>query len=175
MKMVRAILSATICTVCSWPKWRSKRPQARRRVEKITCVADVGKIVNKLVVDGQLYGGMAQAIGLALTEDFEDIKKHSTLVGAGFPYIKQIPDDMEIIYVESPRPDGPFGASGVGRIAADLSACSCYQRHLQCLWRTGAKSPGPAGEGAGRHAEIGSATVFQYVCQQGGGPSRPVV
>jgi aldehyde oxidoreductase len=85
-------------------------------VEKMTCVADVGKIVNKLVVDGQLYGGMAQAIGLALTEDFEDIKKHSTMLGAGFPYIKQIPDDMELIYVESSRPDGTFGASGVGEL-----------------------------------------------------------
>ncbi len=85
-------------------------------VERMICVADVGKIVNKLVVDGQIYGGLAQAIGLALTEDFEDIKKHSTLAGAGFPYIKQIPDDMELIYVESPRPDGPFGASGVGEL-----------------------------------------------------------
>ncbi len=36
--------------------------------------------------------------------------------GAGFPYIKQIPDDMEVIYVETPRPDGPFGASGAGEI-----------------------------------------------------------
>jgi len=85
-------------------------------VEAMTCVADVGKVVNKLVVDGQIYGGMAQGIGLALTEDFEDIKKHSTLAGAGFPYIKQIPDNMEIIYIESARPDGPFGASGVGEM-----------------------------------------------------------
>jgi aldehyde oxidoreductase len=71
---------------------------------------------NYLVVDGQIYGGVAQGIGLALSEDYEDIKKHSTMVGAGFPYIKQIPDDMEIIYVETPRPDGPFGASGVGEM-----------------------------------------------------------
>jgi aldehyde oxidoreductase len=85
-------------------------------VEKITFVADIGKINNKLVVDGQMYGGIAQAIGLALTEDYEDIKKHSTLKGAGFPYIKQIPDDMELIYVETERPEGPFGASGVGEI-----------------------------------------------------------
>lgn len=85
-------------------------------VEKMTLVADVGKVANKLLVDGQIYGGMAQGIGLALTEDYEDIKKHSTLRGAGFPYIKQIPDDMEIIYVESPRPEGPFGASGVGEL-----------------------------------------------------------
>jgi aldehyde oxidoreductase len=85
-------------------------------VEKMTAVADVGKIANKLVVDGQMYGGLAQAIGLALTEDFEDIKKHSTMIGAGFPYVKQIPDDIELIYVEAPRPDGPFGASGVGEL-----------------------------------------------------------
>ena len=85
-------------------------------VEKMTMVADVGKVNNFLVVDGQIYGGLAQGIGYALTEDYEDIKKHSTMVGAGFPYAKMIPDDMEIIYVESPRPDGPFGASGVGEV-----------------------------------------------------------
>ena len=85
-------------------------------VEKMTLVADIGKVNNRLVTDGQLYGGIAQGIGLALTEDFEDIKKHSTLVGAGFPYVKQIPDDIELIYVESPRPDGPFGAAGVGEL-----------------------------------------------------------
>jgi len=85
-------------------------------VEKMTLVADLGTLCNKLVVDGQMYGGLAQGIGLALTEDFEDIKKHSTLVGAGFPYALQIPDDMELIYVETPREHGPHGASGAGEL-----------------------------------------------------------
>ena len=85
-------------------------------VEKMTLVADIGEINNRLVTDGQIYGGMAQGIGLALTEDFEDIQKHSTLKGAGFPYAKDIPDDMEIIYVQTPRPAGPFGAAGVGEL-----------------------------------------------------------
>ena len=85
-------------------------------VEKMTLVADIGKVNNRLVTDGQLYGGMAQGIGLALTEDFEDIHKHSTLKGAGFPYVKEIPDNMELIYVETPRPAGPFGAAGVGEL-----------------------------------------------------------
>jgi aldehyde oxidoreductase len=85
-------------------------------VEKMTLVADIGKVNNRLVTDGQLYGGMAQGIGLALTEDFEDIRKHSTLAGAGIPYIRQIPDSMELIYVETPRPEGPFGAAGVGEL-----------------------------------------------------------
>ncbi|MDR1359897.1 MAG: molybdopterin-dependent oxidoreductase [Deltaproteobacteria bacterium] len=109
-------------------------------VEKMTLAADIGSIANKLTVDGQLYGGLAQGIGLALTEDFEDIHKHSTMNGAGFPFIKQIPDDMELIYVSYPRPDGPFGASGVGEMPltsphasisnAIYNACGARIRHL---------------------------------------------
>jgi aldehyde oxidoreductase len=85
-------------------------------VEGVTVMADVGKINNKLVVDGQIYGGVAQGIGLALSEDFEDLKKHTTLVACGIPYAKDIPDKFDIYYVESPRPDGPFGAAGVGEL-----------------------------------------------------------
>ena len=92
-------------------------------VEKMTLVADIGKINNRLVTDGQIYGGLAQGIGLALWEDFEDIQKHSTLMGAGLPYCEQIPDDMEIIYVENSRPEGPFGAAGVGELTLDQSPC----------------------------------------------------
>jgi xanthine dehydrogenase molybdopterin-binding subunit B len=45
-------------------------------VEQLTIVADVGKVGNKLLTDGQIYGGLAQGIGLALTEDYEDITCH---------------------------------------------------------------------------------------------------
>ena len=81
-----------------------------------TVVGDVGKINNNLVVDGQIYGGVAQGIGLALSEDFEDLKKHTTMLGCGIPYIKDIPDRFDIHYVETPRPEGPFGAAGVGEL-----------------------------------------------------------
>jgi aldehyde oxidoreductase len=85
-------------------------------VEGMTVLADVGKINNKLVVDGQIYGGVAQGIGLALSEDFEDIEKHSTMLGAGIPFAKDIPDKFDIHYIETPRPNGPFGAAGVGEL-----------------------------------------------------------
>jgi aldehyde oxidoreductase len=65
------------------------------------------------------------------------------MVGAGFPYIKQIPDKFEIIYVQTPRPDGPFGASGVGEmpltaphaavINAIYNACGVRIRELPAL------------------------------------------
>jgi aldehyde oxidoreductase len=85
-------------------------------VDKMTVVADVGKINNRLVVDGQIYGGVAQGIGLALSEDFEDLDKHTSMVACGIPYSKDIPDDIDIIYVETPREHGPFGAGGVGEM-----------------------------------------------------------
>ncbi len=85
-------------------------------VEGMTVMADVGKINNKLVVDGQIYGGVAQGIGLALSEDFEDIQKHATMLGAGIPYAKDIPDKFDIHYFENPREYGPFGAAGVGEL-----------------------------------------------------------
>jgi aldehyde oxidoreductase len=85
-------------------------------VDKYTVMADVGKINNKLAVDGQIYGGVAQGIGLALSEDFEDLKKHTSLAACGIPYIKDIPDAIDIHYFENPRPHGPFGAAGVGEL-----------------------------------------------------------
>ncbi len=85
-------------------------------VDKVTLMADIGKINNKLVVDGQLYGGIAQGIGLALSEDFEDIQKHASMIGGGIPYIKDIPDNIELHYFEEPREFGPFGAAGVGEL-----------------------------------------------------------
>ena len=88
----------------------------KTKVLKMTLCADVGAICSRLAVDGQLYGGIAQGIGLALSEDFEDIKKHATLTGAGFPFIEDIPDDIELIYQETLRPNGPYGAGGCGEL-----------------------------------------------------------
>ena len=85
-------------------------------VEGFTSVADLGTIGNRLTVDGQMYGGIAQGIGLALTEDFEDLSKHTSLQKCGIPYAKDIPDKFDIIYVETPRENGPFGAAGVGEL-----------------------------------------------------------
>lgn len=85
-------------------------------VEAMTLIADVGVVGNRSVVDGQLYGGMAQGIGLALSEDFEDIEKHRTLASCGVPCIKDVPDRLTVEYIETPREHGPFGAAGCGEL-----------------------------------------------------------
>jgi aldehyde oxidoreductase len=88
----------------------------KTQVYKYTVMVDFRKINNKLDAHGQIYGGVAQGIGLALSEDFEDIKKHTSLAACGIPYIDDIPDAFDIHYFENPRENGPFGAAGVGEL-----------------------------------------------------------
>ncbi|MEL7567383.1 MAG: molybdopterin-dependent aldehyde oxidoreductase [Dehalobacterium sp.] len=107
---------------------------------KMTITTDCGKIANKLVVDGQMYGALAQGVGLALSEDFDDLKKHTTLIGCGLPFINDIPDDMNIMYLETPRKHSAHGASGCGEaplagphvsiVNAIYNACGVRIRHL---------------------------------------------
>lgn len=86
------------------------------RVCSMTAAVDIGNIGNYLLVEGQIYGGLAQGIGMALSEEFDDYKKHSTMRGAGIPTILDVPDDMEVLFQQTPRPLGPFGACGVGEL-----------------------------------------------------------
>lgn len=123
--------AATDCTACDavtgqgkpfpiymyelfMPEVEVDRKTGKVRVVKFTTVADVGTIINRSTVDGQIYGGLAQGIGLALSEDFDDLKVHTSLKACGLPYISDIPDEMEILYQETHRPLGPYGAAGVG-------------------------------------------------------------
>ena len=115
----------------------------KAKVEKLTIVSDCGTIMNKTVLEGQIWGGLVQGIGLALTEDFEDLKKHTTLTGCGIPQINDAPDEMPIIHQETPRPYGPFGMSGSGEmplsaphaamINAIYNACGVRITHLPAL------------------------------------------
>ena len=91
-----------------------EKATGKTKVLKMTYCGDHGVIGNQLSVDGQIYGSLSQGIGYALSEDFEDIKKHSTLTGAGFPFIRDVPDDLELHYQQTPRANGPFGAAGCG-------------------------------------------------------------
>ncbi|MCI8275923.1 MAG: molybdopterin-dependent oxidoreductase [Lachnospiraceae bacterium] len=99
----------------SLPVVRVEMATGKVKVVKFTMVSDFGTIINKTVVDGQVMGAIAQGIGLALSEDFEDLKKHTTLQKCGIPYPNDVPDDIELIYqTNHPRPLGPYGAAGCG-------------------------------------------------------------
>ncbi|WP_374651165.1 molybdopterin-dependent oxidoreductase [Dongia sp.] len=82
---------------------------------KITAAHDVGRAVNPTLVEGQIEGGIAQGIGLALMEEFHPGKGenlHDYLV----PTIGDVPP-VESILIEDASPVGPFGAKGIGEQA----------------------------------------------------------
>lgn len=81
-------------------------------VKKYHCVDDVGVIGNIDAVNGQAYGGISHSIGFALSENYDDVKKHNNIAGAGIPSILDIPDEIEIYHLTTKRETNPFGSSG---------------------------------------------------------------
>ncbi len=81
-------------------------------VTRFVCVADVGKVGNIDAVNGQAFGGISHSIGFALSENYEDVTRHTNIASSGVPYIKDIPDELVVLYHESDDKTGPFGSSG---------------------------------------------------------------
>jgi CO/xanthine dehydrogenase Mo-binding subunit len=82
------------------------------RLIRITAAHDVGRAINPLLAIGQVEGGIAQGIGMALMEEYVPGRTenlHDYLI----PTIGDVPE-IETILVEVPDPEGPFGAKGLG-------------------------------------------------------------
>ncbi len=85
------------------------------RVLKITAAHDVGRAINPTLIEGQIEGGAAQGLGMALMEEFFPGKGenlHDYLI----PSAGDMPP-VESILIEDPSPIGPFGAKGIGEQA----------------------------------------------------------
>jgi aldehyde oxidoreductase len=85
------------------------------RVLKIVAAHDVGRAINPTLIEGQIEGGVAQGLGMALMEEFFPGKGenlHDYLI----PTVGDIPP-VESILIEDPSPIGPFGAKGIGEQA----------------------------------------------------------
>ncbi len=82
------------------------------KLDRLTAAHDVGRAINPLLVEGQIEGGAAQGIGLALMEDYipgRTENLHDYLI----PTFGDMPEVKSII-VEVPDPHGPYGAKGLG-------------------------------------------------------------
>jgi CO/xanthine dehydrogenase Mo-binding subunit len=85
------------------------------RVLNITAAHDVGRAINPTLIEGQIEGGVAQGLGMALMEEFFPGKGenlHDYLI----PSAGDIPP-IESILIELPSSLGPFGAKGIGEQA----------------------------------------------------------
>ncbi len=86
------------------------------RVVWVGTAQDVGKAVNPLAVEGQIEGGIAQGLGLAVMEEL--VTRDGEILNASFTdYLIPTALDMppvDIELIEVPEPDAPYGAKGVG-------------------------------------------------------------
>jgi CO/xanthine dehydrogenase Mo-binding subunit/aerobic-type carbon monoxide dehydrogenase small subunit (CoxS/CutS family) len=82
------------------------------KVLRIVAAHDVGKAINPTLVEGQIQGGIAQGLGLALMEEYlpgRTENLHDYLI----PTVGDVPE-IDCLLIEDPEPLGPSGAKGVG-------------------------------------------------------------
>ncbi len=89
-------------------------------------VHDCGRLVNPMIVEGQIHGGVAQGVGGALYERMA-YDEAGQLLNASFmdflmPYVTEVPDGIDIDHLETPSPLNPLGIKGAGEAGVIPSA-----------------------------------------------------
>jgi CO/xanthine dehydrogenase Mo-binding subunit len=113
------------------------------RVAWIGTAQDVGRAVNPLAVSGQIEGGTAQGLGLALMEEIQ--VREGVIVNASFtdyliPTILDMPP-VESELVEHPEPDAPYGVKGVGEPPTVVSTAAIVAALRDATGRELARAP----------------------------------
>ncbi|HMK13098.1 MAG TPA: molybdopterin cofactor-binding domain-containing protein, partial [Acidimicrobiales bacterium] len=115
--------------------------RASGRIDKVVAAHDVGRAVNPLLCEGQIEGSVHMGLGYALTEDFpsdaDGRPTNMTLRSLGIIRPKDM-SSVEVILVESPQPDAPYGIKGVGEIGLvpTAGAVAAGLHDLDGRWRT---------------------------------------
>ncbi len=83
----------------------------------LACAHDVGRVLSLQTHKGQVYGGIAQGLGYAM---YEEVKmKAGRILNPGFtdyklPTSSELDFPIDLAFIETEDPSGPFGAKGVG-------------------------------------------------------------
>jgi carbon-monoxide dehydrogenase large subunit len=93
------------------------------KVERMTAVDDFGNVINPMIVEGQVHGGLAQGIGQALLEHgIYDVETGQLLTGSYMDYAMPRADDLPSFTVETaagtPCTHNPLGVKGCGEAGA---------------------------------------------------------
>jgi xanthine dehydrogenase molybdenum-binding subunit len=93
---------------------------ATGKIERVLAAHDVGRAVNPTLCEGQIEGSVHMGLGYALSEDFPSdpetgFPTKKTLRSLGILRAKDVPQ-IDVILVESPQPNSPYGIKGVGEI-----------------------------------------------------------
>jgi xanthine dehydrogenase molybdenum-binding subunit len=87
------------------------------RILRVAAVHDVGRVLNPQTLKGQIYGGLAQGIGYTLYE--EVLSERGQILNPNFndykiPTVAEMDFPIDLEFIETDDPEGPFGAKGVG-------------------------------------------------------------
>ncbi|MDP7625092.1 MAG: xanthine dehydrogenase family protein molybdopterin-binding subunit [Rhodospirillales bacterium] len=96
------------------------------KLHKMTCVQDVGKVINKLGIEGQMEGGIAQGIGYGLSEELiieEGIVKNPNFRDYKVVTAPEMPE-IECHFIEDDEETGPYGAKGISELPAIIPGAS---------------------------------------------------
>jgi len=88
------------------------------RLQKVVAAHDVGKVMNPTLIEGQIEGAIHMGLGYALTEELIISDGRITdmnIKSLGVLRAQHMPE-VELIFVEEPDPECPYGARGVGEI-----------------------------------------------------------
>jgi carbon-monoxide dehydrogenase large subunit len=93
---------------------------------KYAVVHDCGRLINPMIVEGQIHGGVAQGVGGALLERMA-YDENGQLLNASFmdflmPYVTEVPERIDIDHLETPSPLNPLGIKGAGEAGVIPSA-----------------------------------------------------
>ena len=94
---------------------------------KMVAVDDAGNLINPLIVEGQIHGGLAQGIGQAMIEEAVYNEDGQLITGSFMDYALPRAQDFprfEVSATVTPTPCNPFGAKGVGE-AGTLGSTPC--------------------------------------------------
>ena len=86
------------------------------KVVELACTQDVGKAINPQAVAGQIHGGTAQGLGLAIMEEVQVVGgqiRNASFTDYLLPTILDMPP-MRVELLEYPDPNAPYGLRGVG-------------------------------------------------------------
>ena len=113
------------------------------RIVWIGTAQDVGKALNPLAVHGQIEGGTAQGIGLALMEEIQTtggLITNASFTDYLIPTALDVPP-IDAVLVEDPEPDGPYGLKGVGEPPTVVSTAAVLSALRDATGRELARVP----------------------------------
>ena len=111
------------------------------KIERVLAAHDVGRAVNPQLCEGQIEGSVHMGLGYALSENFPHdpetgFPTNMTLRSLGILRAKDVPQ-IDVILVESPQPNSPYGIKGVGEIGLVPTAGAVAEalRQFDGQWR----------------------------------------